>query len=72
MLKQGKGGIVATASTAGLRGDYGLAAYTAAKLVCHTVHFETIADPMSSIIKTRDGGLGQDAGFRSRRRQHPG
>ncbi len=31
MQKQGKGAIVATASTAGLRGDYGLCSYTAAK-----------------------------------------
>ena len=33
MRKQGKGAIVATASTAGLRGDYGLCSYTAAKSV---------------------------------------
>lgn len=31
MRKQGKGAIVATASTAGLSGDYGLCAYSAAK-----------------------------------------
>ena len=31
MRKQGKGSIIATASTAGLAGDYGLCSYTAAK-----------------------------------------